>query len=180
MAKPYYTVETLEPANSIGYLVKRCGALMTQIAERGFESTSVSFTQWLVLMRLCAHAEPISATQLSKELCHDMGALTRVVDELERRGLVRRERSRRDRRAVELAITAAGCREAKSGKQVIVGLLNQVAEHYSTTELDVLVGLLQRMMGLLQSAADASATSPVPAVPAPIVRQRKAKSGAAA
>ena len=23
MAKPYYTVETLEPGNSIGYLVKR-------------------------------------------------------------------------------------------------------------------------------------------------------------
>ena len=49
MAKPYYSVETLEAGNSIGYLVKRCGALMTQLAERGFESTSVSFTQWIAL-----------------------------------------------------------------------------------------------------------------------------------
>ena len=179
MAKPYYTVETLEPGNSIGYLVKRCGVLMTQLGERRFESTSVSFTQWMTLMRLSWREEPISATQLSRELCHDMGALTRVVDELERRGLVRRERSRRDRRAVELAITAAGRREAESGKRVIVDLMNELAEHYSATELNALVGLLQRMMAVLQSAADASASSLVPAVRTTSPRQRKAKSGAA-
>ena len=177
MSKPYYTVETIEAGNSIGYLVKRCGGLMTQLAERRFESTSVSFTQWLVLMRLNGRDEPISATQLSKELCHDMGALTRVVDDLERRGLVARERSRRDRRAVELAITAAGRREADSGKRVIVDLLNELAEHYSVTELNALVGLLQRMVGVLQSAADAGASSPVPAVRTTIGRQRKSKSG---
>jgi DNA-binding MarR family transcriptional regulator len=180
MSKPYYTVATLEAGNSIGYLVKRCGVLMTQVAERRFESTSVSFTHWLVLMCLCGRPEPISATQLSKELCHDMGALTRVVDELERRGLVRRERSRRDRRAVELAITTAGCREAESGKRVIVELLNELAEHYSVSELNALVGLLQRMMGVLQSADEASASSPAPAVRAAKGRQRKAKSGAVA
>jgi len=180
MAKPYYTVATLEPDNSIGYLVKRCGVLMAQVAERRFESTSVSFTQWLTLMRLSYQEEPISATQLSKELCHDMGALTRVVDELERRGLVRRERSRRDRRAVELAITAAGRREAESGKRVIVDLLNELAEHYSATELDALVGLLQRMLGVLQSTADASASSTVPAVHTTTGQRRKAKSGAIA
>jgi DNA-binding MarR family transcriptional regulator len=103
-----------------------------------------------------------------------------VVDELERRGLVRRERSRRDRRVVELAITAAGRREAETGKRVIVELMNELAEHFSPTELDALVGLLQRMLSVLQSAAEASASSPVPAVRTTSPRQRKAKSGAAA
>jgi DNA-binding MarR family transcriptional regulator len=109
-----------------------------------------------------------------------MGALTRVVDELERRGLVQRERSRRDRRAVELAISAAGRREAESGRRVIVELMNELAEHFSATELDTLVGLLQRMLGVLQSTADASASSPLPAVRTTSPRQRKAKSGATA
>jgi DNA-binding MarR family transcriptional regulator len=103
-----------------------------------------------------------------------------VVDELERRGLVRRERSRRDRRAVELAITAAGRREAESGKRVIVDLLNELTEHYSVSELNALVGLMQRMLGVLQSAADASASFPVPGVRTTSPRQRKAKSGATA
>src|SRR5215469_3476403 len=52
MSNPRYTVDNLEPGESIGYLVKRCGALMTQIADRRFEATSVSFTQWIALMRL--------------------------------------------------------------------------------------------------------------------------------
>src|SRR5215472_18940900 len=172
MAKPYYTVETLQAGTSIGYLVKRCGVLMTQLAERSFESTSVSFTQWIALMRLCERREPISATQLSKELCHDMGALTRVVDELERRGLVRRERSRRDRRAVEIGITPAAPRQAESAKRVIVELLNELVVPYSDAEFTALVGLLQRMLVHLQSAVAASPAAPAPAGHTTTARQR--------
>ena len=178
MPKPYYTVETLEPGKSIGFLVKRCGVLMTQIAERHFESTSVSFTQWTALMRLCVQAGHMSATQLSKEIGYDMGALTRVVDELERRGLVRRERSRRDRRAVEIAITAAGRRQTEIAKRVVVKLLNELLETYSDAEIATLIDLMQRMLVRLQEIAVASATDPrASRTPRP---RRKSNSGAAA
>ena len=180
MSNPRYTVDNHEPSRSIGYLVKRCGALMTQIAERRFESTNVSFTQWTTLMTLCNSAEPISATQLSNNCGHDMGALTRVVDELERRGLVRRERSRRDRRAVEIGITPAGRRQAESAKRVIVELLNELVAPYSDAEFTALVGLLQRMLVHLQSAAAASPAAPAPAGHTTTGRQRKSKSGALA
>jgi DNA-binding MarR family transcriptional regulator len=179
MPKPYYTVETLEPGKSIGFLIKRCGVLMTQIAERHFESTSVSFIQWSALMRLCMQAGHMSATQLSKELGYDMGALTRVVDELERRGLVRRERSRSDRRAVEIAITAAGRRQAESAKRVLVELQNELLEPYSDAEIATLIDLLQRMLVRLQDKAAASAADPAPVSRIPQPR-RKSKSGAAA
>lgn len=149
----YYTVESLEPSNSVGYLVKRCGVLMTQLADQRFEAQSVSFTQWITLMSLSRY-EHMSATRLSAECAHDMGALTRVVDELERRGLVRRERSRRDRRAVEIAITPAGRRVAHSTKKVIVGLLNELVAPFSEAEITTLIGLLQRMHSHLQRAAE--------------------------
>src|SRR5215469_5376427 len=157
MSKPYYRVETLEPGKSIGFLVKRCGVLMTQIAERQFETTSISFTQWIALMRLAWQAGHMSATQLSKELGYDMGALTRLVDELERRGLVRRERSQRDRRAVEIAVTAAGRRQADSAKPVVVKLLNQLMEQYSDAEIATLIDLMQRMLVRLQDVAASTA-----------------------
>ena len=82
MRKPYYTLETLEANNSVGYLLKRCGVLMTAVAEERFESLEISFTQWIVLTHLAQQAH-ISATQLSAHIGHDMGALTRVVDELD-------------------------------------------------------------------------------------------------
>ena len=176
MTRPYYTVENLEAGKSIGFLVKRCGVLMTQIAERHFESTSVSFIQWNALMRLCSKAGHMSATELSNELGYDMGALTRVVDELERRGLVRRERSRRDRRAVEIAVTAAGRRQADIAKRVVVDLLNELVAPYSDAEMATLIELMQRMLVRLQDIAAASPAEPA-SVPHP---RRKSKAGAVA
>jgi len=179
MAKGYYKVETLQPGKSIGFLVKRCGVLMTQLAERHFQATPVSFIQWNALMRLCTQTEHMSATQLSRELGYDMGALTRVVDELERRGLVRRERSRRDRRAVEIAITAAGRRQAESAKRVVVELLNELLEPYSDAEIATLIELMQRMLARLQEVAATSGADPAPVSQIPHPR-RKSRSGAAA
>jgi DNA-binding MarR family transcriptional regulator len=153
MPRPWYSVATLEASNSLGFLIKRCGVLMTQVAERRFAGSSVSFTQWLALIWLSTQRSHISASELSAELGHDMGALTRVVDELERRGLVRRERSRRDRRAVEIAITAAGRRQAQNAKRAIVDLLNELVAPYSDSEIATLIALMQRMLAHLQRAA---------------------------
>lgn len=164
MRKPYYTLESLQPDNSVGYLVKRCGVLLTQVAERRFESLPISFSQWVVLMQL-TRQEHISATELSEHLGHDMGALTRVVDELERRGFARRERSRRDRRAVEIAITAAGRRQARNAKRIVVELLNRLVDPFTDEELDTLLPLLQRMHANLQRAVEPR--SPVSQSPAP-------------
>jgi DNA-binding MarR family transcriptional regulator len=159
MRRPYYTLETLDANNSVGYLLKRCGVLMTAVAEQRFATLSISFTQWIVLTHL-AQQEHISATQLSAHIGHDMGALTRVVDELERRGFVRRERSSRDRRAVEIAIPPAGRRQAREARRLIVQLLNRLVEPFTDPEVDTLIGLLQRLLGHLQSEAGSKA--PVP------------------
>jgi DNA-binding MarR family transcriptional regulator len=150
---PYYTVDNLERSNSLGFLIKRCGVLMSQVAERRFEQTSISFTQWLALIWLSAQDSQISATQLSTEMGYDMGALTRIVDELERRGLVRRERSRRDRRAVEIAVTAAGSRRAQGAKRVIVELLNELVAPFSDAEITTLLELMHRLLARLEQTA---------------------------
>jgi len=165
--KPYYTLASLQADNSVGYLVKRCGVLMTQVAEERFASLSISFTLWLVLTWLNAHEGHISATRLSTEIGHDMGALTRVVDELERRGYAKRERSRRDRRAVEIAITASGRQQAQDARRVLVELLNQLVAPFSSEEVDTLIQLLRRLMLHLLEAAER-------ATPAQKVRARTA------
>lgn len=152
MPEAFYTLESLEADNSVGFLIKRCGIVMTQIAERRFESQRISFTQWMVLIWLAQrpHASP---TELSAHLGHDMGALTRVVDELEREGMVRRDRSEHDRRAVQIAITSEGRRVALAGKRLMVDLLNELVAPYSKVEVDTLISLLQRVLLRLQEAA---------------------------
>lgn len=151
MAEPFYTVDTLEAPSSIGFLVKRCGGLVSQLAERHFASEQVSFTQWMVIANLGRY-ERLTATALSEETCHDMGALTRIVDDLEEEGLVRRERTERDRRVVEIALTPQGRKYLQTGKRLVVELLNSLAEPFSRQELETLIALLQRMMARLQEA----------------------------
>jgi DNA-binding MarR family transcriptional regulator len=101
-----------------------------------------------------------------------MGALTRVVDELERRGFVRRERSRRDRRSVEIAITASGRRQAQNGKRLVVELLNQLVEPFGARETDTLIVMLQRLLLHLQDIAQ---VRPIVSVPAPAGRAAAAR-----
>lgn len=149
MTEPYYTVDTLEAPTSIGFLVKRCGGLMSQLAERHFAAEQVSFTQWMVIATLGRY-ERLTATTLSEETCHDMGALTRIVDDLEEEGLVRRERTERDRRVVEIALTPEGRRYLQIGKRLVVELLNSLVEPFSRQELETLISLLQRMMARMQ------------------------------
>jgi DNA-binding MarR family transcriptional regulator len=177
MSKPYYSVETLEPNRSIGYLIKRCGVLMTQVAERRFEALDMSFTQWTALA--CVSTQGcVTASQLSTHLGHDMGALTRVVDELERRGLLRRERSREDRRSVQIAITPAGRRQAESGKRTVVELLNELVAPCTEQEIETLIALLQRLYAHLQSAVGLPSESVPAAARSASSPRRKKKSGA--
>lgn len=161
MPEPFYTVDTLEAGKSIGFLIKRCGGLMAQLAERRFAAEDVSFMQWVVLANLDRH-DHLTATALSAETCHDMGALTRIVDDLEEGGLVRRERSERDRRVVEIALTPKGRQSLQAGKRLVVELLNSLVGPFSRQEVETLIGLLQRMMARLEEAAVAEGASPTP------------------
>jgi len=159
---PYYTADALDPDRSVGYLIKRCGVLMTLIAEHAFGTQPISFVQWMILMWLNKrpHGSP---TELSAYVGHDMGALTRVVDTMELAGLVRRERSQHDRRAVEIAITPEGRRLNHVGKQVIVDMLNKLVEPYSKTEVDGLITLLQRLLARMQQCHQAQSQTQAPA-----------------
>ena len=166
MNHPHYTIDRLEPESSLGFLVKRCGVLMTRIAERRFATEPISFTQWIVLANL-TRFEHVSATTLSEETGYDMGALTRIVDGLEKDDLVRRERCRHDRRAVEITITPEGRRRLHGGKRVVVDLLNELAAPYTGRELETLIGLLQRMLRRLQESEAQSPAAVASKAPGP-------------
>jgi DNA-binding MarR family transcriptional regulator len=151
MAIRHYSIDSYPLWDSVGYLIKRCSLLMSAKAEKAFESQPISFTQWIVLMNLRERQGPMSATELSGVMGHDMGALTRLVDTLEGVGLVRRQRSLRDRRAIEIELTPAGKEQAEDSLRLTIELLNELLAPFSATELKALVGQLQTMLVRLQN-----------------------------
>ena len=174
MTSTYYTCDTLQPPDSVGYLVKRCGTLAMQIAEQAFELQPITFTQWIVLARLREHPH-ITPTDLSNHIGHDMGAMTRVVDILHRKHFVRRQRSEEDRRAVRISITPAGRRVAKMTEAVALANANRLVEIYTKTEIDVLVSLLQRLQAHMERSAERPAAKAVKSPRVTATHRRKSK-----
>jgi MarR family 2-MHQ and catechol resistance regulon transcriptional repressor len=64
----------------------------------------------LGVMEALLHLGPMSQRDLGAKLLRSGSNVTMVLDNLERRGLVRRTRRKDDRRAVEVTLTAAGRR----------------------------------------------------------------------
>jgi DNA-binding MarR family transcriptional regulator len=171
MTEHYYTPRSLHPGNSIGYLLKRCGLLATQIAERRFDSQSITFPQWAVLAQLSLHPH-LTPTELSQNLGQDMGGLTRVVDDLEGLKLVSRERNEHDRRAVRITVTTEGRRLAKTTMPLVLDFTNELVAPYSKAETDLLISLLQRMLGHMERMVEPPAEEPG-SRPRPLGRPRR-------
>lgn len=76
----------------------------TELSERGSE---LRFIQFLILKRL-AHLGSMTAGELARSVDLDGGAMTRQLDQLERKGYLRRCPHEQDRRALRIELTTAG------------------------------------------------------------------------
>jgi DNA-binding MarR family transcriptional regulator len=76
-------------------------------AEIAAKKLDLRFTQFLILKRL-ALLGPMSATELARAVELDGGAMTRQLDQLEGRDLLRRCPHEQDRRALRIELTEAG------------------------------------------------------------------------
>ena len=92
--------------------------------------------------------------ELCKHLSHDPGAMTRLIDKLEKMALVRRVRGGEDRRSARLEVTARGKATRAEVTQVQVNVLNRMLRGFSRAEARLLERLLKRM---LDNAAELAA-----------------------
>src|SRR5919107_4019943 len=91
---------------------------ITQAADKRLEPEGLTHVQWGPLFMLRS-SRASTVAELARELQTDAGAMTRLLDRLEAKGLCRRERSTEDRRVVRIALTADG---EKAAAQVPVVL----------------------------------------------------------
>jgi DNA-binding MarR family transcriptional regulator len=97
-----------------------------------------------------ALGEADSASGLCKGISYDPGAMTRMLDRLERRGLVRRVAHPNDRRASNLELTAEGKEVYPKLRASAMKVLNGFLAGFTQQEARQLEKFLQRM--LLQNA----------------------------
>jgi DNA-binding MarR family transcriptional regulator len=143
--KPYYRPGIYSMKRSVGYLMRMSVNRVLPQMEALFEDQELTFSQWTTLVAL--HDGRITtAGDLAHNICHDGGSLTRLIDQMVKRGLVTRERSQSDRRSVKLAITARGRDLVEALAPRVMDFWNQTLSDFTHAEIDTLIALLTRLV----------------------------------
>ena len=152
MAAPFYKLQNFDCRTSLGYLLRRTSNLMTQRAEALFGDQDLTFTHWITLMAL-RDGIADTAADIARHHGYDPGATTRLIDQLQERGLVERTRSKEDRRVVHLALTEEGRAVASALQPRAVNNLNDVLSSFSHEDATKMVELLTRLLARLEADA---------------------------
>ena len=144
MLKQHYKAESYELGSSVGYLLKSALRAMQDRVQLRFASEGLTFQQWIVLMHI-REGLALTVAALCRETRHDSGAMTRLIDQLEKRKLIERRRSSKDRRVVELLLTKAGQKTIESSKPLVIDTLNEALEGFSRQEVRNLEDYLRRI-----------------------------------
>jgi len=140
-----YTLDNYCPEESIGYLLKRVGALLTLTLDRRLQPFEMTHAQLGIFLKLL-HGNANTAADLARELSTDAGAMTRMLDRLEEKGFVERTRSCADRRVIQVTLTEKGLQVADQMKQVVIEGLNHHLQGFSEQEIEQFKDFLRRMI----------------------------------
>lgn len=140
-----YDAKTFEPRRGIGRLLGQVKMAMLDAMDSEFAQFDITAAQFVILVTL-AEGEADSASAMCRSVSYDPGAMTRMIDRLERKGLVRRVRSPHDRRKVNLELTPAGKAAYPKLIAVAATVLNRLLRGFTKSEVHQLESFLVRML----------------------------------
>ena len=148
----FYTKAEFGPDSSLGFLARRVHQHVQGALEQAFAGEGLSVTQWSALVSIW-FGRSSTCADLARDLAHDKGATTRLVDTLEQQGWVTRTRATDDRRVVNLMLTAEGSAVTVRCRDLAVDYWNQVLVDWDRNEVETLIMMMQKLRGTLESAA---------------------------
>lgn len=141
----FYRADSYGAEDSVGYLMRRVVNGIAHGVDRRLEGVGLTNAQWVPLFKLyLKHAA--TAAELARGCQVDAGAMTRMLDRLEAKGLIRRLRSTDDRRVVNIELTAEGVQAAEQIPAVLCEVQNAHLAGVSRDEWLALKGTLRRML----------------------------------
>ena len=143
--RPYYKPSNYTMRNSVGYLMRMCTNRLLPQMEALFEDQELTFSQWTTLVAL--HDGRITtAGDLAHNICHDAGSLTRLVDEMVKRGLVTPQPQRNRPPGGDLGADRPRRRPGGGLAPRVMNFWNGLLAGFSHAEIDTLIELLTRLV----------------------------------
>lgn len=143
-AKPFYDGHHYDVSTSVGHRLVHLMMLMRREVETRMAEHGLTDAQWKPLWMLQT-GRASTANELAREMMVDAGAITRMLDRLEAKGLLERLRSESDRRVVHLRLTEAGVAAVAQVPHVLASVNNDFLRGFTAREFQQLRDLLDRM-----------------------------------
>jgi len=147
-----YDPKNFDPPSSLGALISRVRITLYDRLDRALLPFDLSTPQYIVIM-LLANGIASKSSDICRMVAHDPGAMTRVLDRLEEKKLVRRMPDPSDRRAFKLELTPEGRTLYPKVIAVAVGMINELLEGFTKPEVRQMENFLKR---ILENAGEAT------------------------
>jgi len=137
------TVKTRPGEDRLIYLVSMAqnrlqGLLRSALAAEGVRVTPAQSG----ILFLLKQKDGRTMTELGRAIAIDNATITGLVDRLERDGFVRRNKSARDRRALNVSITPEGVAEADRAKAIVKRVNESIKAGFSAGEVEAFKKIL--------------------------------------
>lgn len=122
---------------SAGYLINMTALLLKREFSSAIKNQNIDVTpeQWAILNRLNENSN-LTQKEVAKLTFKDNANITRMVDKLEKKGLVIRQTDSNDRRSWNLSITKKGIEIRDLVEPLAVDILNKISKGISKNEMD--------------------------------------------
>jgi DNA-binding MarR family transcriptional regulator len=130
---------------SLGYFLSTARNVLAGRIDRAVAPLGLTSSQIGVILLLWFERAR-TPNEMSRVLSYDTGSMTRMLDRLERKGFLVRQRSQSDRRVVELALTQQGREAAQQLPELIAAVMTEQLRGFAPDEVTTLVNLLQRFI----------------------------------
>jgi DNA-binding MarR family transcriptional regulator len=129
----------------LGLLLGRAALLKDRIIDTHMEPHGITAAQFKVLI-IMAQFGVDSPGELCRHLSLDSGSMTRMLDRLEQKGFLARQRSEADRRQIQLVLTDEGQKLADLLPGIGSEAMNELAGAITPEELKTLESILKKIL----------------------------------
>lgn len=128
----------------IGYLITGVRTRMMQEMDASLAPFGLTAAQFIILRRI-AEGVATTAAELCRVLEYDTGSMTRMLDRLEEKSVIVRERSSDDRRVVNIQLTEQGAEQYPKLREQVGLALGRRFAPLNDADINALRVLLEKM-----------------------------------
>lgn len=141
----------MEINNSVGYIISNTGRKLSQCLQQQFQHSDVTPEQWSLLITL-DEKDGISHKELAHRAEKDPANITRLVDQLEKKALVRRAAHPNDRRSLLLYLTELGRSKAHTLAPIEAAYVEQIVSGISADEIRAFKQFMKKINQNIENA----------------------------